>query len=404
MKIALFTETYYPFINGVISHVETLRNCLEKQGHTVLIVTAAPGTREQRLQNNVLYCPAHAMKKAYGYGLANPYNLKRLAIIRDFDPDVLHVHTEFGIGVFGRFCAKRLRKPMVYTLHTMYDEYVYYMFPGKTAPVAKIAMRRHINGMAKSAAQVVSPSNKVASYLSDSNASLKVSVIPNTVDLAKFYANNVNPAQVTAVKNKLGIAEDDISLCFVGRMGNEKSVDVLIEYFAKAATDSHFKLFLIGDGPEREKLEHLIKQLGIQEQVKLLGRIEHEEMPVYYQAFDLYTTASLTEMNSISFLEASASGLYTLQRLDEANRDQISPGENGDVFSNPDDFAELLHEYAAQNTVQRLKTRTRVVNYAANYGTAEFSDRILQIYSSAISKPDIGRFSETPSGSSCEIH
>ena len=386
MRIAIFTETYYPFVSGVVTHIETLRNCLEAQGHAVMIVTADPNIEEQHLTNNILYCPAITLKRVYGYGLANPYNHKRLEIVREFSPDIIHIHTEFGIGMFGKYCAKQLKRPYVYTLHTMYDEYVYYMFPGKAAAVAKPAMRAHIKRMAMKATEVIGPSVKVSDYLETCGASCSVHIIPNAVFLDKFQCEQVEESKISEVKERLGIKCGDISLCFVGRLGNEKSIDVLIEYFAKAALSERYKLFLIGDGPERERLEALIREFGIENQVRLLGRIEHEELPSYYQAFDLYATASLTEMNSISFLEAGASGLFTLQRFDNINRGQISKGENGDFFTDADEFSQLLHQYASFGISERQIIRERASKFTARYGTDEFTKSVLLVYNKALFK------------------
>ena len=72
MKIAIFTETYFPFISGVVTHIETLKKGLEAQGHKVLIVTLDPKTKEHYVKDGILYCPSMPLKKIYGYGVANP--------------------------------------------------------------------------------------------------------------------------------------------------------------------------------------------------------------------------------------------------------------------------------------------------------------------------------------------
>ncbi len=127
MKIALFTETYLYDINGVVSHVKTLREGLLEKGHEVLVVTADKHCKRHYLEenDNVLHCPAIEMKNLYGLGMAAPYSFKRLQLVEEFDPDVIHIHHEFGIGLSGIVAAKLQRKPLVYTLHTMYDQYIY---------------------------------------------------------------------------------------------------------------------------------------------------------------------------------------------------------------------------------------------------------------------------------------
>ncbi|MBQ3141006.1 MAG: glycosyltransferase, partial [Clostridia bacterium] len=96
MKIALFTETYTPYINGGVVHVRLLKKGLEALGHEVLVVTASSKVSTHTLRDGVLYCPAVEMKKIYGYGLASPVSRSRLKLIADFNPDIIHIHNEFG--------------------------------------------------------------------------------------------------------------------------------------------------------------------------------------------------------------------------------------------------------------------------------------------------------------------
>lgn len=381
MRIAIFAETYFPFISGVVTHIKTLKEGLEAEGHEVLIVTLSPTAKHHYVKDNVLYCPAIPLKKIYGYGVANPLNVYRLSILKKFNPDLLHIHTEFTMGIFALYAAKALKKPVVYTLHTMYDDYVFYLFPKKMNTVARPACHAYIRKIASKADAIIGPSHKVANYLEHCGVHRHINIVPNTVDVSAFLPENVDSAEVDALKTELGIQPDDVVLCFVGRLGQEKSIDVLIEYFAKNyAGNPRFKLMIMGDGPEYEALGKQIKKLKVDEQVRLLGRVEHNIIPVYYQACNLFATASVTEMNSISMLEATASGLYVVQRLDIYNRDQIKSGVNGDVFENTDDFKKIVDEYAGLNPAQRKERKASVSKFAQKYGTKEFTEAILDVY------------------------
>lgn len=386
MRVAIFTETYFPFISGVVTHIETLKNSLEENGHEVLIVTTSPKTKKHYIQNGVLYCPAMQMKRIYGYGFSNPVNLQRLRILKDFNPDVLHIHTEFSMGIFARFAAKRLKKPIVYTLHTMYDDYLFYVAPKKfeqkmVMPAAHLYFRK----MAEAATEVIGPSLKVVEYLHRCKVDRHINVIPNTVDLSDFMPENVATSDVIAVREKLGLLENDVALCFVGRLGKEKSIDVLISYFAQHFKgNERYKLFIIGDGPEKDNLNEQIETLDMSLQISLLGRIEHQDIPPYYHACDLFATASLSEMNSISMLEAMASGLYVVQRFDVYNKAQISVGENGATFDTSQEMATLLLEQGSLTPSQCKQRRQTVTAYTTRYGKKEFIAQVLDVYTRAI--------------------
>ena len=350
MKVAIFTETYFPFISGVVTHIKTLKESLEHAGHEVLIVTTSPKAVCHYVTDGVLYCPAIPLKRIYGYGLSNPVNIQRLRIIQDFDPDIIHIHTEFSMGIFAQFAARKLKKPIVYTLHTMYDDYMLYVAPERFQNMVKPAAHVYFRKVANKATEIIGPSLKVVEFLRRCGVERHINIIPNTV-------------------------------------GKEKSINVLVEFFAAHFRgDDAYKLFIIGDGPEKENLERQIVRLGVGAQVRLLGRIEHQFLPPYYHACDLFTTASLSEMNSISMLEAMASGLYVIQRLDIYNKNQITPGENGNVFNTAEEMAALLREEAALTPEQRALRRQKVTAFTQRYGEKEFIRAVLNVYERAMAE------------------
>lgn len=387
MKIAIFTETYFPFISGVVTHIETLKKCLEREGHEVMIVTTNPKAVCHYVKDGVLYCPAIPLKRIYGYGFSNPVNIQRLRIIRDFDPDIIHIHTEFSMGIFAQFAARKLKRPIVYTLHTMYDDYMFYVAPQRFQNMVKPAAHVYFRKVANRATEIIGPSAKVVEFLRRCGVERHINIIPNIVDLSDFMPENVAPEAVARARAALGICEGDTAVCFVGRLGKEKSIDVLIDFFAAHFYgEERFKLFIIGDGPERANLDDQIRRLGVEKQVRMLGRIEHAELPPYYHACDLFATASLSEMNSISMLEAMASGLYVVQRLDIYNRNQIVPGENGNVFTNADEMAKLLREEDALSPAARAKRRKTVSEFTQRYGEKDFIRAVLNVYDRAIAE------------------
>ena len=228
---------------------------------------------------------------------------------------------------------------------------------------------------------------KVVEFLRRCGVERHINIIPNTVDLSDFLPQNVSPDDISSVRKTLGIREGDTAICFVGRLGKEKSIDTLIEFFAQNCKgNKQYKLFIIGDGPEKNNLARQIQDLDVTSQVKLLGRIEHASLPPYYHACDLFATASLSEMNSISMLEAMASGLYVLQRLDIYNKNQIEAGENGETFTSSKEFGALVSAQAAMTAEQKAERRERVTAFTNRYGKKEFVAQVLNVYERAIAE------------------
>ena len=385
MKVAVITDTYLPYVNGVATHAATLRDGLIAAGHEVLVVTVNPKYKQHVLRDGVLYCPAVPIKKIYGYGITAPLTPERMRYLKDFDPDILHLHTEFSMGLFALYAHSQLKVPLVYTLHTMYDDYVYYVVPRRMDKMTQPLVHAYIRRIAAKAAQLIGPSKKVAEYFRACGVEKPVNVVPNSVDTDTFRRENVTRAKVAALQKQLQISENDIALCFVGRLGKEKSVDVTIEYFTKAFKgEERFKLFIIGTGPDKDDLAAQVRALGMERQIMLLGRVEHADIPPYYQACHLFTTASLTEMNSISLLEATASGLYAVTRLDPNNTDQIISGQNGEVYTSPKEFEAHIRRYAALPQAEKIALRAQVEKHAVKYGRSEFIIKILNVYIRAL--------------------
>lgn len=132
MKIGLFSDTYPPEINGVATATATLCKVLKNHGHEVIVVTTAPKNQKKiTYENGVCRIPGIVMKRLYDYKLTWIWNKRVANFIKKFDLDIIHVQTEIGIGIFARLIAKKYKIPLVYTYHTMYEDYTYYVTKGK---------------------------------------------------------------------------------------------------------------------------------------------------------------------------------------------------------------------------------------------------------------------------------
>ncbi len=382
MRIAIFTEAYLPRINGVVTHIKLLKEGLEARGHDVLIVTADGDAKEHYLENGVLHCPGIKLtKKLSGFETSVPVSRKRLNFVRDFKPDIIHVETEFGMGLCGVSIAKMLKVPLVYTMHTMYDEYIYYIAPRPLVKTVKKLSHKYMRVFANRANAITGPSEKCSEYLSSAGVKLPVNVIPNPVELDDFSPEHFDPEQKRAIREKFGIPQDAFVVIFVGRLGREKSIDLLIDYWNQSVkADENMYLFIIGGGPEEQVLRDQIAALGCGDRVIMSGRVEHPELPPYLLASDIYVTASLSDTNSISMLEGMAAGLPVLQRRDPINADQIKDGENGWSFDSPEEMAELLRKFRDMPDAEKQQLKESTRQSIMDAGCTALADRTLHIY------------------------
>ena len=386
MRVALFTEAYLPSINGVVTHVKTLKEGLEALGHTVMVVTADSRVNNHVIADDVMYCPAVKLKKIYNYDVAPPISIERLDKIKNFNPDIIHIHNEFGIGISGVLIARNLNKPLVYTLHTMYDDYVYYVTKNK-AMGKMVTSVTHIYAkmLGAIAAAITGPSAKVSEYFKACGVKKKIHVIPNSVELDTFTPERADKAKAAEIRKNAGFNDDDTVFCFCGRLGKEKNVTLLLEYWAKnVKAEDKLKLYILGEGPLHDQHCDEAMQLGISDMVKFAGRVEHVDLIEYYAACDAYITASLSDTCSISMLEGMAMHLPVLSLKDDLNEGQVVDGLNGYNFTNADDMYVLLKKLRDMPKDELKKFGEQTRESIKTSGAIRLATDLLAVYDEAI--------------------
>lgn len=386
MRVALFTEAYLPSINGVVTHVKTLKEGLEALGHTVMVVTADSRVNNHVIADDVMYCPAVKLKKIYNYDVAPPISIERLDKIKNFNPDIIHIHNEFGIGISGVLIARNLNKPLVYTLHTMYDDYVYYVAKNKAmGKMVTSVTHLYAKMLGAIAAAITGPSAKVSEYFKACGVKKKIHVIPNSVELDTFTPERADKVKAAEIRKNAGFNDDDMVFCFCGRLGKEKNVTLLLEYWAKnVKAEDKLKLYILGEGPLHDQHCDEAKQLGISDMVKFAGRIEHVDLIEYYAACDAYITASLSDTCSISMLEGMAMHLPVLSLKDDLNEGQVVDGLNGYNFTNADDMYALLKKLRDMPKDELKKFGEQTRESIKTSGAIRLATDLLAVYDEAI--------------------
>lgn len=385
MRIAIFTETYLPYINGVVTHVKILREGLLAKGHEVLIVTADKDVDKHILENGILRCPAKEFKHLYGYGVAFPISHTRQSMIAQFNPDIIHIHNEFGVGITGVQAAERLNVPLVYTLHTLYDDYIYYISPKPFTGTTTALSHKYFHYLASKADILTGPSKKCADFFQTIGIHKPVYVIPNSVETEIFNPAVLDATEIASIRTKYNIDPSKLLCTFVGRLGKEKAIDVLLELWKEnISPEDQMHLLIVGDGPYKDEFEALSVKLGITDQVTFTGAVPHEKLPPYFAACDVYLTASLSEMYSISMLEGMAAGLPAVQRLDPDNRDQIKDGVNGFVFESGKEMADTLRKVRDMSAEERTALTASVIDSVKERNSDGIADYMLGLYQSAI--------------------
>jgi len=312
MKIAIFSDSFYPQVDGVASVVYESAQGLSKLGHDVYVFTASTGRffkhregRKEKAQNFTLFrIPSIPALIYSGYRLALPVGFA-LNKLRKIKPDIIHTHTPFSVGWEAVWSAKIFGIPIISTHHTFYNHYL------KHAKVdyawAKKVSWRYTIGYYNRCDFVLSPSKSLADELKFQGLKKPIKTLPNPID-TEFFQPVSSQTKKEELKKTLGIK--GISLVYMGRVSYEKSIDQVIKAAALAMKKfPNLQLVIVGDGPERKKLEKLANDLEIEQNVLFFGIKHGKNLVEALQANDVFLTASKTENMPVSILEAMATGL-----------------------------------------------------------------------------------------------
>ena len=387
MNIALFSDTYLPDINGVASSTHILYQELKKHNHHVLVVTTIlpNGSEYQDEDENVLRLPGLDLKKMYGYRAANIYSIKGMKELKEFHPDIIHIQTEFGIGIFGRIAGEILNVPVCYTYHTMWSDYSHYI-SGSFKPIdtaAKKIIEKISVIYGDTCAKLIVPSTKTAEALRSYGLENEINVVPTGLILDHFSLKNKNEELVNEIREQYHL-ENKFVVTFLGRIAPEKSVDLLLYAFRKIKNiNENIVLMIVGGGPQLEELKQMAIDLDIDDTVIFTGPKDSKIVPSFYHASDLFVSASLSETQGLTFIEAMASGIPALARFDKNLEDVIIDGRNGYFFRDEDDLVNKILELS-QSDISQLSLNA--IEDANKYSSESFYDNIMNVYRKALNK------------------
>lgn len=385
MRIGLFTDTYTPDINGVVSSIVTLQKELEKNGHEVFVITNHKAMTMKR-EGNVLRLPGLELKWLYGYKLSTPFHYAARDEVKKMNLDVIHVHTEFGVGFFARIVAKNLNIPVVSTYHTMYEDYTHYINLFGLEEVDKMS-KKIISTFSRSISDnvqaVISPSEKTKETLFKYGVKTPIYVIPTGLDFSMFNTDGVSQDTIQNIRNTYGIRPEDKLIVYIGRLAEEKSVDIPIEGF-RYVDDPTIKFLIVGDGPQIDDYKKLVKTYHLEQQVLFAGKKLREEVPAYYACADCFVSASLSETQGMTFIEALACGLPVFARPDEVLEELVIENVSGYLFDTPKQFAEKLIHYFSMEKEAILQMKQQAKQYVEKYDSRVFYTKVLSVYYQAI--------------------
>lgn len=379
MKILITTDWYRPVINGVVTSVVNLEAELEKKGHDVKILTLSDNHHSRR-ENNVYYMQSFNMDKIYPNARASLFvNKKYLDEIIQWKPEVIHSQCEFTSFIFAKKIACKLNIPIVHTYHTIYENYTHYFSPVKT--LGKKAVAVFSKDILNKVNAVIAPTEKVNKLLLGYGVDTEIYTVPTGIDLNRFNMT-LPDALKRKAKESLKIPEGNAVLVSIGRLAKEKNLDQIIGYMKRMET-GNITLLIVGDGPYRQKLEKDVRDSGLEGKVIFTGMIAPEEIPYYYHLGDIFVSASNSETQGLTYMEALASGLPAICRRDPCIEDVVIDGYNGFQYDSFDSFKDAVSLILSDiGNYRKLSGNAKAV--ANRYSTLNFAEKLENIYKRVI--------------------
>ena len=377
MNIGIFTDTYFPQVSGVATSIQTLKNDLERKGHSVYIFTTTdPSVSKKTIEPNIFRLGSVPFISFTDRRIAIRGMFHAVDLAKELKLDIIHTQTEFSLGLIGKFVARQLKIPFVHTYHTMYEDYLHYVLNGH------LLKPYHVKQMSrmfiKNASGVVAPSKQVKSTLDRYKIDAPISIIPTGVDLSEY----IKPVDTSAVRDKLGLDEDTPVILMLSRIALEKKIDHVLRSMPELLKyNPKIKLVIVGGGPDMEELVQLTDEVGVSKNVIFTGEIEHDQISPYYHMANIFVSSSDTESQGLTYIEAIAAGLKIVVRSAPYTDQLLTDPSVGVTFNQDDQLVPKIIAYLDHpNSFDDRDARQRILY---NISSDKFGDSILSFYHNA---------------------
>jgi len=345
MRIAIYSDSYVPYRSGVTTAIENQSQELVRRGHEVTVfcprVWSAPRVDQSHGVRIVKLPVSLPVRRVSRLNLAFPLVATSYFQFRRWRPDVLHLNTEWGAGWEGLVAGWLFGVPTVGTFHTFFAEPGYLRAIGlpDTRFVRSLMWKYSVFYYSRCDA-VTSPSRAVKQALVSQGLDPEPLVLSNGITPSPPGT----PEQLAEARRRYGVAEQPgPTFIHVGRISPEKSLDVLLLGFRRLVDRRpDVRLLIVGSGPYRGELTRQISQLRLDGHVQQLGYIAHEQLisEGVLRLGDVFVTASKTENQPLSIMEAMAAGVPVIGPAAQGIPELVIPGETGELFP-PDDVDAL---------------------------------------------------------------
>jgi glycosyltransferase involved in cell wall biosynthesis len=377
MRVAIFTESYEPVVNGVSVAVATLRDGLRARGHDVVVY--APRFAGYQDTDGVFRFPSWLSRFAPGYPVAIPYAPRlRRAFFRQ-RPDIVHTQTPFLLGAVGLRWARGAGVPIVSTNHTLYTEYTHYL-PIVPKALTRAALVQVMRWYYARCDAIVVPSHAAETVLRQYGVRTPIEIIKSGVGIGPSDSRE-------EIRDSFGISNHAFLLLYVGRVAREKNLGLLLRAF-KTVRESHpdARLMIVGSGPHEQASLNLARALGIGDGVTFAGMLGREKVARVYSAADAFVFPSVTETQGLVICEALTAGLPCIAVRAAGTPEVVEEGVDSLLTGDSvEEFAQSVSRLISDPGLRQRLSQGALRN-AAKFTKEGMTERFEAFYQSAIER------------------
>jgi len=383
MRVLFVSDVYFPRVNGVSTSIRTFRADLAQAGVETLLVTPEYPNASVDSEPGIIRVPSGRVprdpedRRFLGKPLRRALNAELAAQV-----DLVHIHTPFIAHYAGVRFAREHGLPVVATYHTFFEDYLHHYVPVLPRRIGRFIARRFTLSQCDDVAALISPSAPMREALLEYGVQTPIEVLPTGLP-AESYARG-DGARFRA---RFKLPGDRPLLLYVGRVAYEKNIDFLLRTFVRVRNQRPDALFVVaGEGPAREHLVKLARELGISNEVRFIGYLNRStELPDCYAAGDAFVFASRTETQGLVLLEAMAQSTPVVSTAELGTRSILTEGCG--AFVVPEEEEPFANAVIAALALGKDDPRRRqLLAHAESWASQAMARRLITFYEGVCNK------------------
>lgn len=375
MNILMMTNTFTPFVGGVARSVTAFARECRKAGHRVVIVApafeGAPDSEE-----DVIRIPAIQHFNGGDFSVALPVPGYLSLHLEQFRPDIIHSHHPHLLGNTAVRIASRFGRPLVFTHHTMYEQYLHYV-PAEATRLREFVISL-VTGYCNLCDRVIAPSQSVARVLRKRGVETPLSIVPTGVDMQRFGEGDGRH-----FRRSMGISQKAFVAGYVGRLAPEKNLPFLAQAMRICVTrrkNAHF--LVVGSGPSDDAIRAIFDEEGLGSRLHFTGSLDGQDLVDAYHAMDVFVFASRSETQGMVLTEAMAAGKPVVALDGPGVREVVKDRCNGRLLKRARvaDFAAAVAGIASVSRPRREELEQAAHQTADRFSMDRCVRRLLCVY------------------------